>query len=100
MEEYEKLTESQKEKVREFINNNIDSVYDERVSYRTCIETYGNGAEIEDDPDAGTEFIERNFVGYYCNECYDYIDEKDDDYLILHVIQHLKSKMTLTKYRK
>jgi len=92
METYENLTEVQKEKVKAFINNNIDSVYDERNAYGTRIEQYSYGTEIEDDTDIKAEFIESEFVGYYCNKCGDYLESHKDSGLILHVIEHLKEE--------
>jgi len=92
MEEYEKLTEMQKEKIKEFIYDNIDSVYDKRMAYGTRIHEDSSGYETEDDPDIKYEFVESVFVGYYCNECYEYIEDDSDYGLIMHVIQHLKDK--------
>jgi len=86
MKEYIKLTEEQKEKVREFVINYIDSVYEERVAYGTRIE----GLDIEDAPEIKEEFIESEFVGYYCSECGDYIEDSSEDGLILHILEHLE----------
>lgn len=85
-EAYKKLTERQKEIVQKYIENNIDSVFDERYAYGTImIQTL----EFIGDPDLKEEYVEHKFVGYYCNKCGDYVATTDND-LILHVIKDIE----------
>lgn len=87
MEQYDRLTDRQKEMVNKFIEENIDSVYDECRLLGTCI--YND--EITDNEDIKDECDGSTFKGYYCNYCGKYaVEGFDDDRLISHVIEDLK----------
>lgn len=87
--DYDLLSQEEKEEINNFIIDNIETIYDRREAYGTRIDLQDKHLSVLDDKTIKNEFVEDNFVGYYCNMCNDWVEAVSDIGLIDHVATHL-----------
>lgn len=87
--DYDQLPESEKIKINEFIEENIETIYDERKSYKTFIDFNQRHLTVDKNEDT-EEFVDKCFVGYFCNKCGDWIEGTGDVALVEHVMEHIQ----------
>jgi type IV secretory pathway VirB4 component len=87
IEALEKLSIEDKNKVVDFINNYIRSIYEERSSF-FCYAEVSDEGEVEFKEGDSEETIESNFAQYWCEKCGDYVAINNIE-LIDHVFKDL-----------
>lgn len=101
MRTFEQLTEDEQLRVKEFIEENVDITVKELRSCGAIVKVENGFFTIQDKPES--EFIESEFVDYWCDVCQHYLSDKllltmmkdmdretMDKLLIEHVMKHLK----------
>lgn len=91
--EFQYLSKEEKEKINVFIINNIEIIYDIRESYGANIDTKKQILEIAINKDIKNEFVDKKFVGYFCNVCNDWVEGTSDISLVEHVLEHLNTNI-------
>lgn len=87
--EWQCLENEEKEGINRFIEENIETVYDERRAYGTSIDLTKHILTVQKREDIKNDFVDENFVGFWCNLCDLYIEPESDTGMISHVIEHL-----------
>ena len=90
--EFQYLSKDEKEKINIFIIDNIEIIYDIRESYGCNIDFSKQILEININKDIKSEFVDRNFIGFWCKICNDWVKGVDDICLVAHVMEHLNNK--------
>jgi hypothetical protein len=98
------LSRNQRSSIRRFVNDNIETVYDERHAYGSVMDFKNGGVNLTEDICAD-EYVDGLFVGYWCRKCQNWVkiplNREDgkiavvdkpctDDEMIAHVIEHIK----------
>lgn len=90
--DYILLTQDEKEQINEFVIDNIETIYDRRDAYGTRIDLNSKHLTVLDDKNIKNEFVEDNFVGYFCNICHDWVEGISDIILVDHVLKHIRGE--------
>lgn len=96
--EFQYLSKDEKEKINIFIIDNIEIIYDIRESYGCNIDFSKQILEININKDIKSEFVDRNFIGFWCKKCEDWVKGTADISLIEHVLEHLNNKEYTSDY--
>lgn len=95
--DYDQLDPDKKIEINKFIEENVETIYDERKSYKTYINLNNKHLEIDDISETGG-LVGTNFVGYWCKKCEDWVKGTADISLIEHVLEHLNNKEYTSDY--
>jgi hypothetical protein len=88
--DYNILTQGEKEQINEFITQNIETIYDKRYAYGTKIDMSKKDLAVMTDKGVKDEFVDDNFVSYWCNECKNWVKPLNDIGLVEHVLEHIR----------
>lgn len=95
--DYDQLDPDKKIEINKFVEENVETIFDERKSYKTFINLNNKHLKIDDISDT-EELVGTNFVGYWCKKCEDWVKGTADISLIEHVLEHLNNKEYTSDY--
>jgi len=88
--DYDLLNQTQKIEINKFIEENIETIFDKRKSYKTYVNSNIKHLEVNYHSDT-EELVDTDFVGYFCNNCHDWVKGTSDISLVEHVLEHLNN---------